>query len=53
MDMSEEDMEKLRYSLSRSGPLQEALDQCLKHLDSPTLTGTPRPPYLPRPPFHH
>lgn len=33
MDMTEEAMEQLRYGLSRSGPLQEALDHALKELD--------------------
>ena len=38
MEMTEEALEKLRYTLSRSGPLQEALDHCLKQLDGPSLT---------------
>lgn len=38
MSMTEEAMEQLRYGLSRSGPLQEALDHCLKELDGPSLT---------------
>jgi hypothetical protein len=37
--MTEEALEKLRYSLSRSGPLQDALDHCLKELDGPTIKG--------------
>lgn len=37
MDMTEEAMEQLRYGLSRSGPLQEALDHALKELDGCVL----------------
>lgn len=37
--MSEEEVERLRYSLSRSGPIQEALDQCLRLLDHTSIAG--------------
>jgi hypothetical protein len=39
MDMTEEAMEQLRYGLSRSGPLQEALDHALKELDGCVVCG--------------
>ncbi|CAM9910556.1 unnamed protein product, partial [Phaeothamnion confervicola] len=33
LDMTQESMERLRLSLARAGPLQEALDCCYKHID--------------------
>lgn len=50
--MSEEALERLRYGLSQSGPLQEALDHCLLDLDASSIQGkvpsiniNPRQPY--------
>lgn len=33
MEMTQDQMERLRLSVSRAGPLQDALDQCYRHLD--------------------
>ncbi|CAM9704969.1 unnamed protein product, partial [Choristocarpus tenellus] len=33
LDMTQEQMERLRLSASRAGPLQEALDHCLQYLE--------------------
>ncbi|CAM9973433.1 unnamed protein product, partial [Discosporangium mesarthrocarpum] len=38
LDMSQEQMERLRLSVSRSGPLQDALDHCYRHLDDSAVT---------------
>lgn len=33
LEMTQDQMERLRLSVSRAGPLQDALDQCYRHLD--------------------
>eukprot|EP00752_Nemacystus_decipiens_P016287 g14566.t1 len=33
MEMTQDQMERLRLSVSRAGPLQDALDNCYRHLD--------------------
>lgn len=35
LEMTQDQMERLRLSMSRAGPLQDALDQCYRHLDAP------------------
>lgn len=35
LDMTQDQMERLRLSVSRAGPVQDALDQCYRHLDGP------------------
>lgn len=34
LEMTQDQMERLRLSVSRAGPLQDALDQCYRHLDA-------------------
>jgi len=36
---SSEALERLRYGLSQSGPLQEALDHCLLEMDAASIQG--------------
>ncbi|CAN0518035.1 unnamed protein product [Ectocarpus sp. 8 AP-2014] len=33
LEMTQDQMERLRLSVSRAGPLQDALDNCYRHLD--------------------
>lgn len=35
LEMTQDQMERLRLSVSRAGPLQDALNQCYLHLDAP------------------
>lgn len=37
LEMTQDQMERLRLSVSRAGPLQDALDQCYRHLDGPKV----------------
>lgn len=37
LEMTQDQMERLRLSMSRAGPLQDALDQCYRHLDAPGI----------------
>lgn len=46
LEMTQDQMERLRLSVSRAGPLQDALDQCYRHLDGPGVVAELMPRLL-------